>query len=155
ILRRTFLGMLRLGATLLLCGLLGGAAYGARYFVYSSPRFAVRKLRLSGAHRVPAEALTRRAAVPLGTNLLGIDTHAVETRLLGDPWLSAVSVRRELPATLRIEVTEHEPAALVALESLYLCDAAGVVFKRATPSESAGLPVVTGVGRATYVLEPA
>jgi cell division protein FtsQ len=145
---------LRLGATLLVCGLLGSAGYCARYFVYHSPRFALRQLKLDGNHRVSVESITRRAAVPLGQNLLSINTHEVETRLLGDPWISAVSIRRELPATLRIEVTEHEPAALLALESLYLCDAEGVAYKRATPAEQAELPVVTGVGRAAYVLEP-
>jgi cell division protein FtsQ len=146
---------MRLSATLGLCAFLGGAGYSARYFVYHSPRFALQKLRISGARRVSQESITRRAAVPLRTNLLGIDTRAVEIRLLLDPFISAVSVRRELPSTLHIEITEHEPAALLGLESLYLCDAAGVAFKRATPAEAAGLPVVTGVGRATYVLEPA
>ena len=153
--RRGFLLLPRLAIALVVCALIGGAIYGGRYFLYSSPRFALQNLRISGAHRLSVAAIERRAAVPLSTNLLSIDTHAVETRLLGEPWLQAALVRRELPATLRIEVVEHRAAALVALESLYLCDADGVVFKRAAPSEGLGLPVITGIGRATYVLEPA
>lgn len=151
----------RLVAALLICALLGAGGYGAHYFVYHSPRFAMKQLKVTnlshGSRRpqVSAESLEKRAAVPPGTNLLSIDTLAVETRLLGEPWLKTVAVRRELPSTLRVDVTEHEPAALIALESLYLCDSDGEVFKRASPAETSGLPVITGVGRAAYVLEPA
>jgi cell division protein FtsQ len=144
----------RLAAALLLAGLIGGALYGSRYFVYHSPRFALRELRIVGAQRVGRAAIERRVAISLGRNLIEIDTRAVEARLLAEPWVKSVAVRRELPATLRIELLEHQPAALVALESLYLCDRDGVVFKRALGPDSVGLPVVTGVGRTTYVLDP-
>ena len=155
LLRRGVTLFLRFGGALLICILLGGVGYGARYFLYHSPRFALKALRIKGTHRLSTQAVSRRAAVALGVNLLEIDTHAVETRLLGEPWIKTVAVRRDLPSTLRIEIAEHEPVALVALESLYLCDTDGMVFKRAAPAELAGLPVITGIGRATYVLEPA
>lgn len=161
LIRRGLSLLLRLGATLAICGLIGAAGYGAHYFVYHSPRFALKQMKITRSghgrqrQQVSAESLERRAAVPIGTNLLSIDTRTIETRLLGEPWLKTVSVRRELPATLRVDVTEHEPAALIALESLYLCDGDGEVFKRASSAETSGLPVITGVGRAAYVLEPA
>jgi cell division septal protein FtsQ len=153
--RRALSLSLRFLAALAVCAALGAALYGGRYFLYSSSRFALREIKVAGGKKLPSAVVIKRAALPLATNLLRIDTRAVEERLLGEPWIKAVAVRRELPSTLRIEITEQEPAALVALESLYLCDADGVVWKRATPAEAAGLPVVTGVGRATYVLEPA
>ena len=42
-------------------------------------------------------------------------------------------MRRELPNILHIELIEHEPAALVSLESIYLCDSDGVVFSASPP----------------------
>jgi cell division septal protein FtsQ len=144
----------RLSAALAVCALCGAAIYGGRYFLYHSARFALREVKVTGTKRLTTSSMLRRAALPEKTNLLRVDTRELEQRLLAEPWLKAVAVRRELPGTLRIDLTEHEPAVLLALESLYLCDAEGMAFKRATPGEGASLPVVTGVGRATYVLEP-
>lgn len=152
--RRALSLTLRLGAALVLCGVFGAAIYGGRYFLYHGQRFALREIKVGGTVRLDVAGVIKRAAVPLSTNLLGIDTRDVEKRLLTEPFCKTVAVRRELPSTLRIEIVEHEPAVLLALESLYLGDAEGVAFKRATPAEAVGLPVITGVGRAAYVLEP-
>ncbi len=144
-------GLIALGA----CGLLISAVVGAHYFVYHSSRFALKKLRVSGTQRLSAALIEQRAEVQLHTNLLRIDPQQVETRLLREPWLKSATVRRELPATLHIAVSEHVPVALLALDALYLCDAEGTAFKRAVPSEGVHLPVVTGIGRSVYTLEPA
>ena len=53
-----------------------------------------------------------------------------------------------------IDVVEREAACAVAFGALYLADADGNVFKRATPEEAAALPVVTGIAREDYVVEP-
>jgi cell division protein FtsQ len=132
-----------------------GALYGGRYFVYHSPRLALREVRITGTRHLSSALIQQRATVEIGTNLLHIDSDAVALRLQSEPWIKRVRVRRELPSTLHIELVEHEPAALVSLESLYLCDSEGLVFKRAHPSEYGELPVLTGIGRAGYVLEPA
>src|SRR5262249_12464033 len=57
---------------------------------------------------------------------------------------------------LVIDIREHEPAALADLGGLYLVDAAGRAFKRAdlAAGDGAGLPIVTGIDRATYLAHP-
>ncbi len=139
----------------LIAGGLVAATIGGRYFVYHSPRLALREVRITGTRHLSQAGILSRAAVALGTNLLHVDSDAIVARLASEPWLKQVRVRRELPNILHIELTEHEPAALVSLESIYLCDSDGTVFKRAHPSEYGELAVITGIGRAGYVLEPA
>jgi cell division protein FtsQ len=145
----------RLVAALATAAALAAMVYGGRYFLLHSPHFALRAVRISPTRHVAESALRRRVAVPLGQNLFSIDLSKVQKSLQAEPWLAAVRVRRELPAVLAIDVTEHEPAAVLALDALYLCDADGAVFKRATTAEYAGLPIVTGVGRTAYLMEPA
>lgn len=149
---------LRLLRRALVAGLvIGGliaASIGGRYFAYHSPRLALREIRITGTRHLAQATILSRAAVALGTNLLHVDSDAIAARLTSEPWLKQVRVRRELPNILHIELIEHEPAALVSLESIYLCDSDGVVFKRAHPSEYGELAVITGIGRAGYVLEP-
>lgn len=148
------LGLRLLGAAALSAALLI-AVLGGRYFFLNSPHFAVRNVRISPTQHVRTAALLLRAAVPLGSNLFQVDIAAVQQRLLTEPWLASVRVRRELPATLAIDVSEHQAVALLSLDSLYLMDETGTVFKRSTSLEYGELPVFTGVGRATYLMEPA
>jgi cell division protein FtsQ len=145
---------LRFFAALLLAALLGAGGYGMRYFLLHSPHFALRNVQISPTHHVTAEALRRRAAIPAGTNLFRLDLATVRQNLASVPWLRSVKLHRELPATLRVEVSEYEPVALICLDSLYLVSATGEVFKRAAASEYDHLPVLTGFGRAAYLMEP-
>ncbi|HET6282045.1 MAG TPA: cell division protein FtsQ/DivIB, partial [Polyangia bacterium] len=59
-------------------------------------------------------------------------------------------VRRELPAALVIDLVERRAVAAALLGGLYLLDASGRPFKRATLEEADGLVVVTGVSREQY-----
>jgi cell division septal protein FtsQ len=123
--------------------------------VVASPRFAVREIRVSATSRhVPREEILRRAEIQLGGRLLAIDTDAVATRIAAHPWVAGALVRRELPATVVIEVTERQAGALAVLGGLYLVDQSGRPFKRATLEESDGLVVLTGISRAAYAEFP-
>jgi cell division protein FtsQ len=68
--------------------------------------------------------------------------------------VAKVHVRRELPSTIVLDVVEREPACAIGLGAVYLADAEGSIFKRATPDEAAGLPVVTGIARDEYLAQP-
>ena len=147
-------GLLRMLGALLVAALLAAGAYGVGYFLLHSPHFALRVVRISPTRHVTAEALRKRAALPAGANLFQLDLATVKKNLTAEPWLRSVKLHRELPATLHLEVTEYEPVALICLDSLYLVSDNGEVFKRAAPGEYAHLPVITGFGRAAYLLEP-
>ena len=95
-----------------------------------------------------------RAGVPLGVNLFAIDRDEVARAVSKSRGCARAHVRRELPSTLVVDVVEREAACAVAFGALYLADARGNVFKRATPDEAAALPVVTGIARDDYLAEP-
>jgi hypothetical protein len=139
-------------------GALVGAIYLGRLaiaHVVASPRFAVREIRVSPTSRhVPREEILRRAEIQLGGRLLAIDTDAVATRIAAHPWVAGALVRRELPATVVIEVTERQAGGLAVIGGLYLVDQSGRPFKRATLEESEGLVVLTGISRAAYAEFP-
>ena len=130
------------------------ATAGAAYYVTRSPSFAVRTLKFSPTQHVSAQALEARLGSVIGMNLFRVDLDDVARELLQEPWLASVHARRELPQSLSIEVVEREAACVVAFGTLYLADARGFVFKRATPAEATSLPVVTGVDRERYLSDP-
>jgi cell division protein FtsQ len=147
--RRLWVVVKILAALAVLAGALYAGRLGVRHVV-ASPRFALREIRIGPTTHVDRDELIARAGVALGDRLLALDTDAVATRLAAHPWLAAVRVRRELPATLAIDVTERRAAAVAVIGGLYLIDDAGHPFKRATLDEAQGLIVLTGVSREAY-----
>jgi cell division septal protein FtsQ len=141
------------GKALLVVAFLAGAVWGGRRVVrhvIASPRFAVRDIEVGPSTRVSADEIRALAGVQPGDRLLAVDPDAVAARLATHPWILAARVRRQLPSTLAIEVTERRAVASALLGALYLLDADGRPFKRATFAEADGLPVVTGVTRDQY-----
>jgi len=133
-------------------GATAGGGYAAYRFVTHSPRFAITDIEIRGTHVLDARALEARLGFHEGDNIFTAPLAAAETRLSHEPWIADVRVHRELPHTIVVDVREREPAAVVDVDGLYLAEANGHVFKRAATEhgEGAGLPVVTGIDRATY-----
>jgi cell division protein FtsQ len=139
------------GGVLIVLVAMGGFA---RAFILHSKHFAVRNIRISATRHVAASSLRARVESMIGKNLFRVSLEEIRRVLAQEPWVASLKVRRELPGTIAIEITEREPRALVALGVLYLSDQDGAVFKRATPDETAGLPVITGIERDRYLSEP-
>jgi cell division protein FtsQ len=118
--------------------------------VIASPRFALREIQVSLAAHVPRDEVLELAGVAEGDRLLAIDTEPLAARVAAHPWVRSVRVRRQLPSTLIIDLTERRAAAAVSLGGLYLVDETGHPFKKATMEEADGLPVLTGIDRAWY-----
>jgi cell division protein FtsQ len=118
--------------------------------VIASPRFAVRELRIAPTTHVTEDEVRALLGVRLGDPLLAVDPDAVAAALTKHPWIASARVRRDLPATLAVDVVERRAIATALVGSLYLLDEAGRPFKRATPEEADGLPVLTGVTREQY-----
>ena len=124
--------------------------------VVASPRFAVRDVRVTFDNdeqttpHVTADEVRELAGVDIGAQLLAVDADAVAKLLASHPWIASARVRRELPSVLAVAITERHAVASALLGALYLLDADGRPFKRATFDEADGLPVITGVTREQY-----
>jgi cell division protein FtsQ len=141
------------GRVVLLVGLVGGVGWGVKVGharVVASPRFAVAEVRVAGNQRIPSTELTALSGVAQGDQLLALDTGAIARSVSEHPWVASARVRRQLPATLLVEVTERRAAGVVALGGLYLIDDLGRPFKRATMEEAEGLPILSGISREVY-----
>jgi cell division septal protein FtsQ len=134
---------------------LGGGAWAGYRWLTSSPRFALTQITVAGAHHVDADELRAQLPIRIGDNAF-VDLNEVARSVRTNPWVASASVRRVLPHTLAIELHEHVAAAVVELGDLgerYLCDDAGRPFKR-IDGDAEGLPLITGLDRATYAADP-
>lgn len=127
----------------MLLGLLGtGLAVAAVWVLLGTNVLGVRSIEINGTQIAAPEAVRDAAAVILGTPMLRLDTDAIAERVRALPPVAEVDVRRSLPHTLVITVTERTAAAVVAGPDGYaLLAADGVVFHH-EPAPPAGVPVV-------------
>ncbi len=121
-------------------------AWGAHRYALSTPRFAIQKLDIRGSRRLGQQQIEQLAGIRVGQNIFALDTAAAEHRLLSDPWVKEVKITRQLPGTLRVELSEREARAVASIDnSLYLLTRTGEPFKQLGPGDPYDLPVVTGV----------
>lgn len=100
--------------------------YVALYFL---PVFSVRDVAVNGARTISVESVRERAAVNQGTPLLQVDTHAVARRVAGIPQVDEVTVQRDYPSGLLIEVVEREALVVVEVDGArHQVDAQGIDF---------------------------
>ena len=142
-------------AAVAVLGAAGGGVWAGHRWLTTSPRFAITAITVLGTHHVDPEDL--RAALPIrvGDNVFA-GLAGVARAAHANPWIAAAEVHRILPHTIAIDVREHTAAAVVELGELYLVDASGRPFKRAAleTAEGDGLPIITGIGRASYTADP-
>lgn len=134
---------------------LSGQARALREGLTMRPEFAVTRIEISGA--TPAvEAEMRAALIDVdGASSLALDAAALRRRMERLGWIARAAVSLEAPGTLRIAVTEREPAAVWRVDGEpWLIDASGAkiaaLFRRA---EYPALPLVIGEGAETAIEE--
>jgi cell division protein FtsQ len=121
-------------------------AWGARRYVTTSPRFAVRTVLVEGERRRSAGAVADAAGVAVGKNIFALDLAHAGQLLAQDPWIERATVTRKLPSTVAISVVEREAyAAAVINGELYLATRDGDLFKKLGEDDPSDLPVVTGI----------
>src|SRR3954451_7565173 len=114
------------------------AAYRAFDLVVSASAFQVQHISVRGNARLSSAEVRARAEGIRGKSILTADLGAYRKRLLASPWVAEVALRRVLPSTVEVFVSERQPMGLCRLHNqLFLIDRTGVVideFGRNTPS---------------------
>ncbi|MDT7712812.1 MAG: cell division protein FtsQ [Pseudonocardiales bacterium] len=115
------------------------------WVLLGSSLFDARSVQVAGTRELPADVVRAVAAVPLGTPMLRLDTGAIETRVAAIPRVASAQVRCNLDGTVRIEVAERSPVAVIRrADGAHLVDATGTDYATvpATPRELPELRVV-------------
>lgn len=138
--------------TALTLGVACGVAWGAHRYALTTPRFAIQKVEVEGARRLSAEQIKKLAGIEPGGNVFALDVGGAQRKILQNPWISEARVTRRLPGHVRVDVSEREAGALVALgDRLMLATRAGEIFKPLAPGDPFDLPVVTGISAEALV----
>lgn len=141
----------RVVVALAVLGGMGWSGYQGYQFAVRSVYFTVHSIRVEGIKRSPRTELLKRLEWTKGRSIFGLHSRQVVDAVVSHPWVAQASAHRRLPGTLEVHIEEHQPKAVVLLGHLYLVNAAGAVFKRASQDEAEGLPVISGIERLAYL----
>ena len=111
----------------------------AAYLVWFSPVFAATTITVTGNKLLSKTDIADAAQVVPGTPLARLDVDAIADRVAGLPAVAQVTVRRDWPDQLTVDVTERAPHLSIPAGGGYLiADASGVVFQ-AVKDQPSGL----------------
>ncbi len=140
-------GRRRLHRLELILGSIGIAA--AAVGAVLSPLLDVNGIAVQGVDGAHAEEVRAAVGIDRGEALLLVDIGTAEQRVEALEWVDEVSISRQLPGTLEVEVIPRFPVASRTAKdgTVVLVDARGVEVARASVP-AAGLPQITAQGRA-------
>lgn len=119
-----------------------GAILGAVVFL---PIFTLKEIKLSGATYLTVEDILKVGDIYIGEPLFKLETDKVAGRLLNDVRVEDVTVRRNLPHTLEVNIVERIPIATVVCNYGYLdLDKHGKILDSYKNLREMSIPMITG-----------
>lgn len=140
---------------LVLASLAGLILFEAYSLIGSASFFRLEQIEVSPLKRLTRDEIIALAGIRPGDDLLRLRLGRMGEQLSRNPWIENVRIRRYLPHTIAIEVTEQEPMAVASMGYLYYLNAKGELFKPLTEGDRLDFPVFTGVTEEDLVKDPA
>jgi len=104
----------------------------------------IKSIQFAGAHLLPAEEYERSLQPLLGVPLDEIDLNDVRMLMEAHPFVKAARVSRHYPYTLRVEIRERQPIAMLNLKPILFVDSEGVILPDMGLSDNLLLPCLSG-----------
>lgn len=125
----------------------GYAGYRATTLVLHASALQVRRIAVHGNVRISSGEVQAIVDGLRGSSILTADLASYRRRLMESPWIADVGLRRVLPSTVEIFVSERRPMGLCRLgNTLYLIDAGGTIIDEFGPQYAEfDLPIIDGL----------
>ncbi|MBE0447702.1 MAG: FtsQ-type POTRA domain-containing protein [Actinobacteria bacterium] len=114
--------------------------------LYRSGMFNVKNVNVVGNKSVPLVKVREACSISDNSSLLSVPIKEIRERILKDPWIKDVTIKRRLPDTLRIEIKERIPIALISHSQggkFYLIDEDLFVIAERQYADGIGVPTIT------------
>jgi cell division protein FtsQ len=116
-------------------------------FAASAQLLRVEHINVRGNERLSKGEVLAVLSGLRGESLLGSDLNQWRTRLLSSPWVRDAALRRSLPSTVDVVVSERKPIGIGRIDGrLYLVDETGVLIDQYGPLYAdLDLPIIDGL----------
>ena len=122
-----------------------------RQAVYQNPRYALKQIVVEVKGGIQRKPVVQATKLVIGQNTMAIDLQQVEKNVEALPYVAQAQVRRQLPDTIVITVTERLPLARITslrqdlnMKELFYVDADGVAISPQRNEPLRNLPEIVG-----------
>jgi cell division septal protein FtsQ len=138
----------RLGRWALAALVVAYAGYRGTTLVLHASGLQVRKIAVHGNVRVSSGEVQALVDGLRGSSILTADLASYRNRLKRSPWVADVAMRRVLPSTVEVFVSERRPIGLCRFgQTLYLVDTDGLIDEFGPQYSEFDLPIIDGLVR--------
>jgi len=132
------------------------ATYRAFDLVVTASPLQVSRIAVRGNVRLSSGEVQTLTEGLQGSSILLADLEAYRTRLLKSPWVADVALRRVLPGTVEVFISERRPVGLCRLGAeLFLVDRQGTLIDQFGPQYvEFDLPIIDGLVRTPEITGP-
>ncbi|MBM7867524.1 FtsQ-type POTRA domain-containing protein [Heliobacterium gestii] len=118
----------------------------AAYYFLQSPYFGVSQVTVTGISLIKEEEIVRLSGIQPGENILRLDQNRICEQLRFHPQVEDVTIQREFPSTVQIQIQERKPVAVIGQAGVFvLLDRQGILLRKLDSLYGIPLPVITGV----------
>jgi cell division protein FtsQ len=109
--------------------------------------FKIKDIRVEGLTVTNQQEIVSLTGFNYGDNIFFINKMAAVRAILAkNPYVTAVRIKRDLPGTVILIITESAPAAMVEHRGrVWLFDAQGKLLESALPVQTTNVPLVKGI----------
>jgi cell division protein FtsQ len=137
-------------ALVVLACALGAGGAGTYWLVTTVPAadaLTITRITVSGNARLSRGEVLALLDDVVGQSMVTADLDGWQTRLLSSPWVADAALRRVLPGTLSVAISEREPIGIARInDRLYLIDDRGMVIDEFGPNYAEfDLPIIDGL----------
>jgi len=125
-------------------------AYRATPIIAQAHVMRVEKIIVRGNERLSKGEVIAVLSGLRGENLMWTDLDHWRRRLMASPWVRDAALRRSLPSTVEVAISERQPIGIGRIHSdMYLVDERGVVIDQYGPQYAdLDLPIIDGLSAA-------
>jgi cell division septal protein FtsQ len=105
----------------------------------------IQRVVVSGTRLVAESDIASWAKVPMKSQLFGLNLGTITGNLLSQPFVKSVSVYRQLPDAIHIQVEEREPIASLNTGQIYFVDRDAVLLPAIHPAAKLDVPLINGI----------
>ena len=120
-------------------------AFFAGYILLQSPIFIIDRILVTGNKELSETEILQSSGLVTGLNIFKADLHSASAEVNLLPMVKDVSMHRNYPSQIMIEVVEREPLALIMVQDYFVeLDEQGYYLRQGNISTK-GLPIITGI----------
>ncbi|MFC1650678.1 cell division protein FtsQ/DivIB [Candidatus Latescibacterota bacterium] len=123
--------------------------------IMSHQIFNVVDVDVNGAEYIDYEEILNAAAIEIGGNIFEVDLRTVSETLENEFIAEDFTVYKRLPNSIRINVNEKTPVALLNMKELIGVDKNGVPLPHIGAELAQNLPILTGIGTVSSLSDSA